>query len=159
MSKILMKKKKKSYCLLNWRNQEENGGEPQGGGGKRGTSDSKCKCSLGLSIGSHMLGADQQQLHQRLQKLSSSLAVLCNSGMRLFTLNLVKLFACGNKIKTSILWAVEENPESPQYGRHNPELLDLQRAWKMWQPFPLILREKTVSPKTTQIRLTRQDLK
>lgn len=140
----------------------QNRGEPQGGGGKRGTSDSECKCSPGLSIGSHMLGADWQQLHQRLQELSSSLAVLFSSGMRLFTLNLVKLFACANKIRTSILWAVEENPESPQYGRHNPKLLDLQRARKMWQPFPPILREKQSvddSPETTQVRLIRQDLK
>ena len=104
-----------------------------------------CKCSPGLSIGSHTLGADWQQLHQRLQELSSSLAVLFSSGMRLFTLNLVKLFACGSKIRTAILWAVKENPESPQYSRHNPELLDLQRARKMWQPFIPILREKTVS--------------
>ena len=145
--------KKKSHGLLNWRNQEEN---PKGARmaaewrrtpGRRGKKRDiwLCKCSPGLSIGSHTLGADWQQLHQRLQELSSSLAVLFSSCMRLFTLNLVKLFACGNKIRTSILWAVKQNPESPQYGRHNPELLDLQRARKMWQPFPPILREKTVS--------------
>lgn len=76
---------------------------PVGGGGKRGTSDSECKCSPGLE---HWIPHAWGRLTAAASETSGaepSLAVLFSSGMRLFTLNLVKLFACANKVRTSIL--------------------------------------------------------